>query len=59
MSVPPDRLMELMKQGSQSQGQKPAEPAPPQSISEAETPPMSSPMSTPEDRKSTRLNSSH
>ena len=48
MSVPPDRLMELMKQGSQSQGQKPAEPAPPQSISEAETPPMSSPMSTPE-----------
>jgi hypothetical protein len=48
MSVPPDKLMQLMKQGQASQGQKPAEPAPPQSISDAETPPMSSPMSTPE-----------
>ena len=48
MSVPSDKLMELMKKGQESQGQKPLEPSPPQSISDAETPPMSSPMSTPE-----------
>lgn len=48
MSVPPDQLMKLMQRGAGSQGQKAAEPAPPQSISDQETPPMSSPMSTPE-----------
>ena len=45
MSVPPDKLMELMRQG---QGTAGAEPAPGSAPVDAETPPLSSPMSTPE-----------
>lgn len=48
MSVPSDKLMELMRKGQPAQPQQGMEPTPPQSISDAETPPMSSPMSTPE-----------
>jgi len=48
MSVPADKLMELMK-GSRSAGAPAPTPAPlPGAMSDAETPPMSSPMSTPE-----------
>lgn len=49
MSVPPDKLMELMR-GSQAAAGTPA-PTPDTtagSMSDAETPPMASPMSTPE-----------
>lgn len=45
MSVPPDKLMELMRQG---QGPAAAEPGPGAAPVDAETPPLSSPMSTPE-----------
>ena len=49
MSVPPDKLMELMR-GSQAAAGAPA-PTPDTTagaMSDAETPPMASPMSTPE-----------
>jgi hypothetical protein len=50
MSVPPDKLMEMMKQGQGSAGG--SIPAPGEAgsmaMSESGTPPMSSPMSTPE-----------
>lgn len=46
MSVPPDKLMELMSKGQAAAGA----PAPEgmSAMSDAETPPMASPMSTPE-----------
>ena len=47
MSVPPDKLMELMRGGQASAGSPAAAPAP-GAMSDAETPPMASPMSTPE-----------
>jgi len=47
MSVPPDKLMELMRGGQASAGSPVGEP-PAGSMSDAETPPMASPMSTPE-----------
>lgn len=58
MGVPSDRLMELMK----SQGGQPATPmpgggqpdGPTSSLSDSDTPPMSSPMSTPEPKMGTR-----
>lgn len=49
MSVPPDKLMELMR-GSQAAAGKPTydEREEPEEMEEAEPPPMASPMSTPE-----------
>jgi hypothetical protein len=49
MSVPPDKLMELMSKSQAAAGGSPA-PAPEGmgTMSDTETPPMSSPMSTPE-----------
>ena len=47
MSVPPDKLMELMSKGQASAGSPAPEPTP-GAMSDAETPPMASPMSTPE-----------
>jgi hypothetical protein len=47
MSVPPDKLMELMRGGQASAG-SPDAAANAGSMSDAETPPMASPMSTPE-----------
>ena len=47
MSVPSDKLMELMK-GNQSAGAPLPAPPPGANMSDAEVPPMGSPMSTPE-----------
>jgi hypothetical protein len=47
MSVPSDKLMELMK-GNQSAGAPVPAPPPGANMSDAEVPPMGSPMSTPE-----------
>jgi len=52
MSVPADKLMELMK-GDRSAG-APAPTPPSSSASSPETPPMASPMSTPEKQMGTR-----
>lgn len=50
MSVPQDQLMELMRQSPASGGGKTAPPpvAGPSDLSDASTPPMGAPMSTPE-----------
>jgi len=55
MSVPADKLMELMK-GKQSAGGAaiPTPPPQPGAMSDAETPPMASPMSTPEPKMGSR-----
>ena len=47
MSVPPDKLMELMSKGQAAAGTPTPEPQT-GAMSDAETPPMASPMSTPE-----------
>ena len=47
MSVPPDKLMELMRGGQAAAG-SPAPGPTPGAMSDAETPPMASPMTTPE-----------
>ena len=47
MSVPPDKLMELMGKGQAAAGSPTPAPTP-GAMSDAETPPMASPMSTPE-----------
>jgi len=47
MSVPPDKLMELMR-GSQAAAGTPTPEPQTGAMSDAETPPMASPMSTPE-----------
>jgi hypothetical protein len=55
MSVPADKLMELMRGSRSASAPMPVPEAPPAgSMSDAETPPMASPMSTPEPKMGTK-----
>lgn len=55
MSVPSDKLMELMRGSKSANAPMPVPQAPPPgAMSDAETPPMASPMSTPEPKMGTK-----